>query len=52
MKANLLRLFAAALTGLFLVGAYAQAPTTQEECEQAGGTWDDTTMTCTMPEQQ
>lgn len=50
MKATFLRLFAAALTGLFLVGAYAQegAPATQEECEAAGGTWDGAT--CTMPE--
>jgi hypothetical protein len=53
MKANLLRFFAAALTGLFLIGAYAQeAPTTQEDCDAAGGQWDDATQTCTMTEQQ
>jgi hypothetical protein len=51
MKVTLLRLMAAALTSLFLIGAYAQeTPTTQQDCEAAGGTWDDTTQTCTMPE--
>lgn len=51
MKTTLLRLIAAALTGLFLVGAYAgDAPTTQADCEAAGGTWDEANQTCTMPE--
>lgn len=50
MKTTLLRLFAAALTGLFLAGAYAQAPTTQADCEAAGGTWDEANQTCVMPE--
>jgi hypothetical protein len=53
MRATLLRLFAAALTGLFLVGAYAQetqTPSTQADCEAAGGTWNADDMSCTMAE--
>lgn len=51
MKTTLLRMIAAALTGLFLVGAYAGEGTmTQADCEAAGGTWDEASQSCTMPE--
>lgn len=46
------KLLAVALTSLFLVsmGASAGGAKTEQECTAAGGTWDSTTMKCTMPE--
>jgi hypothetical protein len=39
------------LATAFTAPAFAQdpAPTTKADCEKAKGTWDEKTMTCTMP---
>lgn len=49
MKATFLKLLAGALTGLFLVTVGA-APQSEQECTEAGGTWDAAAGTCMMPE--
>ena len=40
-----------ALATAFTAPAFAQdaTPTTKADCEKAKGTWDEKTMTCTMP---
>jgi hypothetical protein len=47
---NLFPIIALGLAVAFAGTAIAQGPATPEECQAAGGVWDEATATCTAPE--